>query len=180
LDGQLEIATPHISTSENRRRGVGWVSTELHMETAKSAKTAYQIMKGVHESSADGTVRSVATWLGVVDLLNRPLHILSQGEQKLVLIGAALASCPAVLILDEITQNLDSLNRNHVLQLIERVCQATNVSLIYITHHNEELLPSVTQVLHLSKGQAVYYGSRDQYNEDEVKAEAAMLETEVD
>ena len=41
----------------------------------------------------------VASWLGVSDaLLSRPFCSLSQGEQKMTLIAAAIAKRPAVLV----------------------------------------------------------------------------------
>jgi molybdate transport system ATP-binding protein len=39
---------------------------------------------------------------------------------------------------------------------------------VYITHHMEEVLPSVTHVLHLRAGRNVYKGRRDEYDPDQV------------
>ena len=42
-------------------------------------------------------------------------------------------------------QGLDTTNRSRVLKLVESVCRAGGTTLVYITHHYEEVLPSVTQ-----------------------------------
>ena len=97
-------------------------------------------------------------------LLSKPFRELSQGQQKLFLVGAALTSRPPLIILDEPCQGLDLLHRRRVLELVERVCQATNTTLIYITHHLEELIPSVTHVLHLKDRKAAYTGPRAGYH----------------
>ena len=98
------------------------------------------------------------------DIINRPFGFLSQGQQKLVLIGAALACQPDLLVLDEPCQGLDIVNRQMVLALVERICRATDISLVYITHHLEELLPSVSHVLHLKDKRAAFQGSIYNYN----------------
>ena len=151
-------------------QGVGWVSTELHMSQARSTRTAQQVLLGVDETEeVAGVGDAVASWLGLdATVLSKPFRELSQGEQKLVLIGSALAKRPSLLILDEPLQGLDLVHRGRVLGLVERVCRATNMSLVYITHHMEELLPSITHVLHLKDGKAAFKGSRYTYDPDVV------------
>ena len=98
-------------------------------------------------------------------LLARPFATLSQGEQKRVLIGAALAKRPALLVLDEPMQGLDADSRSLVLRLVERVCSHTSTSLVYTTHHYEEVLPCVTHVMHLKGGVATFCGDRATYEQ---------------
>ena len=45
------------------------------------------------------------------------------------------------------------------------VAGAGGTTLVYITHHYEEVLPSVTHVMHLSGGDAVFVGPRAAYEE---------------
>lgn len=109
---------------------------------------------------------SVAKWLFIDNesLLSRPFSQLSQGEQKLTLIAAALAARSPLLVLDEPSQALDQVHRRRLLALVERICQATDMNLVYVTHHMDEVLPSVTHVLHLKDGRDVYQGIRDDYD----------------
>lgn len=154
----------------NRRPGVGWFSTELHMALARSDLTTQQILCGGDDvsKSMSSAAASVAQWFSLDHLLSRPFSQLSQGEQKLTLIAAALASRPPLLVLDEPCQGLDQIHRRRVLALVERIMQATDMNLVYITHHMEEVLPSVTHVLHLRAGRNVYKGRRDEYDPDQV------------
>ena len=99
-------------------------------------------------------------------LMDRQFLHLSQGEQKLVLIASAIAMRPQLLVLDEPCQGLDLINRRRVLGLVERLCQATDMNLVYITHHPEEWIPSISHVLHLVNGKAVYNGERSHYDPD--------------
>jgi ABC-type molybdenum transport system ATPase subunit/photorepair protein PhrA len=131
----------------------------LQVMTAAAATTA---------TTSWDVAETVAGWLGVKGLLGKPFCELSQGQQKLALIAAALASRPPLLVLDEPCQGLDMIHRQRVLTLVERICQATDISLVYITHHLEELLPSVTHALHLKERRDVYNGRIEEYRPEEL------------
>lgn len=152
--------------------GIGWVSTELHMATARSTKTGREVLlqggQGGDEVPEE-VAEEVASWLYIDhSLLSRPFSELSQGQQKIILIASALASRCKVIVLDEPCQGLDYVNRNRVLKVVERICRATDTTLIYITHHLEEVIPSVTHVLHLTGGKAVYNGTWSAYDPNSV------------
>ena len=112
-----------------------------------------------------------ACWLGLIDnqidnsvydpFLARPFSSLSQGEQKLILVASAIAQRPCLLILDEPCQGLDSWNRVRLLNLIEKICNYTDMSLLYVTHHEEELIPSISHRLCLDDGKVTYCGEID-------------------
>jgi molybdate transport system ATP-binding protein len=162
----------------HRRPGVGWVSTESHLQRVHDQRTAREIL--LEEASSDSyIVQTVTEWFNLTHdpkLLEQHFADLSQGQQKLVLLAAAISSRPRILVLDEPCQGLDIVHRRLLLGLVERLCQATDtndtdtssrsMTLIYITHHMEEVLPSINQVVHLKDGQAVYQGSRKLYNPD--------------
>jgi molybdate transport system ATP-binding protein len=157
----------HISSSTN----VAWVSTERHMELAKSDELARDVLlqaAGVSSSSENALV--VAEWLGISEdsLLDLPFSQLSQGEQKLVLVASAIAAQPSLLVLDEPGQGLDGVHRQRVLAVVNRICQATDMSLVYITHHLEELLPSVTHALHLKERRDSFNGLIENYKPEEL------------
>jgi ABC-type molybdenum transport system ATPase subunit/photorepair protein PhrA len=155
-----------------RRRGVGWLSTEVHLSLASSETLASRLVEspaadGEDKESHAALISAVYRWLGLDDgLLQRPFRALSQGEQKMVLLAAALVARPRILVLDEPAQGLDLLNRKRLLATVQQVCAATGTGLVYITHHYEEVLPCVTHVLLLKKGGHVAFcGERKAYEE---------------
>jgi iron complex transport system ATP-binding protein len=115
-------------------------------------------------------LEAVTAWLNI-DCLDEPFSQQSQGMQKLILFAAAIASRPSLLVLDEPCQGLDLINRRKLLGLCERLCEATDVTMVYITHHYEEVFPSISHALHLVKGKAVYNGKRQDYNSAEYTSE---------
>mmetsp|Transcript_18710 Transcript_18710/g.27928 ORF Transcript_18710/g.27928 Transcript_18710/m.27928 type:complete len:130 (+) Transcript_18710:1266-1655(+) len=109
----------------------------------------------------------------------RPFATLSQGQQKLLLITAALLKRPSLLILDEPCQGLDLLSRRRVLRLIQCLCQSTDLACVYITHHYEEIMPCVEYVLHLEKDEGVVFcGERKVYDVERVQGERKMVKEE--
>lgn len=67
-------------------------------------------------------------------ILNRYPHQLSGGQKQRVMIAMAMSCSPALLIADEPTTALDVQVQQKVLQLIKKLQQDTNLSVIFITH----------------------------------------------
>ncbi|GAX27259.1 molybdate transport system ATP-binding protein [Fistulifera solaris] len=138
---------------------VGWVSTERHMALANSNVCVKDMFP---------VCQLPAVWLGVDHLMERSFAEISQGEQRLVLIASAIAMRPQLLVFDEPCQGLDLLHRQRVLDLVERICEATDMSLIYITHHMEERIEAVQHALHLVEGEIVFSGGVASYDPDKL------------
>ncbi len=69
-------------------------------------------------------------------LEHRPSE-LSGGEQQRVAIARAVILRPKLLLADELTGNLDSVNRGNVMELLVRLNEATGVSILLVTHDLE-------------------------------------------
>jgi iron complex transport system ATP-binding protein len=80
---------------------------------------------------------------------------MSQGERQRVLIGRALMSQKMeILVLDEPCAGLDPVAREHYLQWMQSLAaRPKSPSLVMVTHHVEEILPSITHCLLLKDGQ---------------------------
>jgi putative ABC transport system ATP-binding protein len=78
-----------------------------------------------------------------VGLANRLDHYpvqLSGGEQQRVALARAFMMKPAVLLADEPTGNLDTVNGRHVLELLLRLNKEEGATLVLVTH--DEMLAS--------------------------------------
>ncbi len=91
-------------------------------------------------------------------MLPRRFCELSQGEQKQVLLGSAVAEAPRLLVADEPCTSLDAPSRAAALGLLEALGRGGHTNLVYTTHYPEEVIPCISHALHLRAGSAVYAG----------------------
>ncbi len=78
--------------------------------------------------------------LSLSTLLGRRTDTLSGGETKRVAIARAIAAAPSLLILDEPMNGLDPRARGAILPMIKALGRASNVPILMITHHIEDML----------------------------------------
>ncbi len=97
--------------------------------------------------------------MGVGHLAGRSLRTLSTGEARRVLIARALVHRPRALLLDEPCAGLDPATRRRFLDAL-RDLAATGTTLIMVTHHVEEILPEMEQVVLMSEGRILSQGPK--------------------
>lgn len=98
--------------------------------------------------------------VGIEHLADATLDEMSTGEARRVLIARALVQRPRVLVLDEPTTGLDVVARHRFLETVRSVA-GDGTTIVLITHHVEELIPEIAQVVLLDRGRVVASGSTD-------------------
>jgi len=94
-------------------------------------------------------------------LRDRPWRFLSQGERQRMLIGRALMAAPRLLILDEPCAGLDPVAREHFVQFLERLARRRGgPTMVFVTHHVEEIMPAFSHVLILKSGAVLAAGAK--------------------
>jgi len=73
--------------------------------------------------------------VGIEGKRSRPSKHLSGGEQQRVAIARALANDPLVILADEPTGNLDTLNSNRAFDLLQKVVVQGGKALLLVTHN---------------------------------------------
>jgi molybdate transport system ATP-binding protein len=151
------------------KRNIGWVAPELLQYYPRNATCLDVACSGWFDSvglyrECSPHERQVAlSWLqqfGLTERAGTELGQVSEGEQRLALLARALVKSPTLLVLDEPCQGLDVGNRDRVVQAIDGVGRQPETSMIYVTHHADELPQSITHVLKLSEGQVVEQGTK--------------------
>ncbi|WP_274307002.1 ABC transporter ATP-binding protein [Solibacillus daqui] len=154
------------------RRRIGWVSNAMidnlnwqdnAIEIVLSGKFgALRLFEEVSEAEIEEAVR-IMKHFNCDHLANKTFEYLSQGERQRVQISRAIISDPEILILDEPCGGLDIIERENLLQTIEQIARRDNCpTLIYVTHHVEEILPCFNHVLLMKDGKDVAAGMREQ------------------
>lgn len=104
----------------------------------------------------DALDRLEATHLG-----GKYLNEMSTGEVRRVLIARALVNRPRALILDEPSAGLDVVARHRFMESVRRLAQG-GTTIILITHHVEEIIPEVEQVVFIQRGAILGAGEKAQ------------------
>ena len=109
------------------------------------------------------------TSIGGQDLIGRSYASLSQGEKQLLLIARSLMEEPELLILDEATSGLDLFARERLLNQIKKITQMDQApTILYVTHHVEEIISALDHVLLLKEGEIIAQGPKEDIFQKEV------------
>ena len=96
-------------------------------------------------------LRELIEVLALTDRENHLPNELSGGQQQRVSIGRALMNAPAVVLADEPTGNLDSQNRQEIIELLKTSNQKYRQTLIMITH-DESIALQANRILSIEDG----------------------------
>jgi lipoprotein-releasing system ATP-binding protein len=141
-----------LAAFRNREIGFVWQIQSLLPEfTALENVMMPLLIRGIPPSAA--TPKSLAR-LDEVGLKNRASHRageLSGGEQQRVVLARALVGDPSVLLADEPTGNLDFRTGDMIMDLLEEVHRANNLTSVYVTH-NLSFAKRADRILRLERG----------------------------
>lgn len=109
----------------------------------------------------DKRVSDALKMVGLDDnYLERNPFTLSNGEKRKVAIASIIAFNPKVIILDEPTIGLDSISKKNLLQLIKKLKQRLNKTIILISHDIELVHQVSDYIVVLDKGNVIAEGDK--------------------
>ncbi len=151
------------------RARIGLVSGDLQARHQRPSQTGLDTVLSGFQGSIDlyappkpAEIKAAKYWmdfLGVAHLAQRSIVQLSYGELRRLLITRAMVTEPELLLLDEPLAGLDAQAKRGVLDLVERLVKR-GVGLVMVTHHAEDLPPSLTHVAQLNEGRLVFKGPK--------------------
>lgn len=89
--------------------------------------------------------------LGIPHLAHRPISDLSGGEQQRVFIARALAVDPRLLVLDEPTISLDACSQDEVYDLVKRLKDELQLTVIMVSHDIGAVASHVDDIVCLNR-----------------------------
>jgi len=114
--------------------------------------------------------RIVDEWidrLGLSALARRGYGEISGGEQRKTLIARAMVQQPQMLLLDELTANLDLRSREQIVRTVQELYEATRLTVVLVCHELEVLPACCGRVALLSDGLLLADGTPDEVLTDE-------------
>ena len=122
------------------------------------------VFSGYSKGDAEDKARSGLDLVGLEHLTSRYPSELSGGQQQRVAVARALVLEPQVLLFDEPLSNLDAKLRRSVRDEIRDLQQRLNLTVVYVTHDQEEALAVSDQIIVMEEGKISQIGSpRDLY-----------------
>ena len=94
--------------------------------------------------------------IGVGELAERPLYTLSGGQHQRVLIARAIAAEPELLVLDEPTSAMDPAAERVLLELVERLKHAHDLSVVLVTHQLTAVAGFATEVALVDRARGLF------------------------
>ena len=110
-----------------------------------------QLIRGATNAEAQARAESLLGSLGLAERLTHPPSKLSGGEQQRVAVARALANCPALVLADEPTGNLDEATADIVFAEFLRLVRDEGSAALVATH-NERIAAKMDRVLRLHDG----------------------------
>lgn len=155
------------------RKRIGWISCELAAQvpggdraidtvvTGRTAQVGLRYLPTFRPSDDDfALAHQHLSNVGCTNLAEKPYGVLSQGERQQVLFARALMADPVLLVLDEPCAGMDPGVRERFLGwLDDRLQSANSPATLLVTHHVEEIVPSIERTLVMSEGRIQRQGS---------------------
>jgi putative ABC transport system ATP-binding protein len=154
----------HPSLDSFRATKIGFVFQAFHLLPTLTSLENVQVPMFTQSLTVAQRVARAKELLDLVGMSHRMDALpdrLSIGEKQRVAIARALANKPEVLLADEPTGNLDSVNGQAVLELFDRLHRVNQMTLVIITH-SPEVAQCAERVIHLRDGRISHETRREE------------------
>jgi len=157
--GSARVAGFDVATEPRAARRVsGIVFQDSAIDRALTGRRNLDIharLWGVEQGAASRRVEELAETLDLGELLARAVATYSGGERRRLEIARALVSEPRVLFLDEPTVGLDPRIRHELLEVIGRLRDRTETTIMLTTHYLDEAERLCDRVAIIHAGQII-------------------------
>ena len=151
--------------TELRRSKLGFVFQSFGLLPLLSAFENVELplrISGLGSRERDKQTRKALDIVGLVGRSNHRPYELSGGEQQRVAIARAIVHDPVLILADEPTGELDSVNSRAIFGLFKQMVEENDMAVVAATH-DSNLLEMSDRVLRLSEGyieEDATYGKR--------------------
>ena len=155
VDGKDITKLSDVEMSVFRRRKIGFVFQAYHLIPVLTVEDNIKMPILLDHKKPDKEyIDHIIELLGLQDRRKHLPNQLSGGQQQRAAIARALANRPSLILADEPTGALDSVNGNEVMTLLQDSVKKLNQTLILITH-NIDLAREADRIIKIADGRIV-------------------------
>ena len=169
--GKVKVLGKEFGKADLRelKEKIGWVSSFLAEKIPQNEDILEIVISGrfasfgVYEKITEKDrkkAKALLQLMGCDYIIDRAFSAISQGEKQKVLIARALMAEPLILLLDEPCIGLDMKARENLLASISKLCRETKTTIIYVTHHIEEIVKEIDSAFLLKDGKGFLQGRK--------------------
>jgi iron(III) transport system ATP-binding protein len=156
--GEKVVAGAAWVPPERRHVGMVFQDYALFPHLTVAGNVGY----GLPRAGRGGRVAETLALVGLADHGDRYPHQLSGGQQQRVALARALAPEPAVVLLDEPWSNIDPVLRGSMRDELAGILRATGVTVLLVTHEQEEAFSLADRVAVMRDGAIVQAGAPEE------------------
>jgi sulfate transport system ATP-binding protein len=169
--GGIFVRGAQVNALPVQKRNIGFIFQSYalfkHMTVLGNIKFGLKI-KGWSSERIKARVQDLTALLDLHGLLERYPHQLSGGQRQRVAIGRALAPGPDVLLMDEPFAAVDAQIRQELRLWLVRVHQELKLTILFVTHDQEEAMEVADRIIIFSKGRVEQIGAPQEVYEKPV------------
>jgi multiple sugar transport system ATP-binding protein len=162
-EGRITLAGRDVTDLPPEQRNVSMVFQDLalypHMTAFQNIAFPLEAKRGRNREEIRRQVQEKATMLGISDLLQRRIGQLSGGQRQRVALARALVREPIVFLMDEAFSSLDAILRREFRAEFKRFQRRLGVTMIHVTHDQEEAMTMGDRIVVFDRGQLIQVGS---------------------
>ena len=155
INGEEIVGLKEKELSEVRRKNIGIVFQSFYLIPNLTA--VENVLLSLEANQQYSLEKDAENLLGEFGLSHRMHHLpseLSGGEQQRVAIARALINKPKIILADEPTGNLDSVNSESMIDLLFEYTKKSHTSLVMVTH-DSSIAKRCDRIIEIRDGQIV-------------------------
>lgn len=155
--GEWDITKINYHDIPFLRRQIGVIFQDFKLLPKKTVfeNVAFALeVSGVHSSRISQVVPQVIEVVGLGGKKERYPHQLSGGEQQRVVIARSLVHTPKIIVADEPTGNLDTINTAEIIEILKKINEF-GTTIVLVTHNREVVNHLRRRVITLHEGKII-------------------------
>ena len=160
--GTIELDNRSLKNIPEYKRDVGLMMQGValfpHLNVFRNIAFGLKMAK-LDQNDIENRVNNLLDLLKIDSLRNRDINTLSGGEKQRVALARSLAPAPRLLMLDEPLGAIDQKLRQELLVEMKEIFSQKGVTIIYVTHDQNEAFSIADKIIIINKGRIAQIGS---------------------